>query len=556
MATISEVKLWADVGYMEGDVEIPKIGASLPTPTLTIEGPFNPSKGRLFSQIQIPENWYNLRNVSYIAISLFLNNGALQTVYGWIDSVVMLSDSVESPMCEINWHVDYWRTYAASMTFKGGLVKRAPSSSFPQTQAMTRWDVNDDSVINFMDTFVTYLLDTVPLYWLYISYVRSSSNSSVVKHYVAPLCGYPYLSSSPRVNYIWCGNSSDPQQTLTVQNIITDSWDEGMGLDPSKIKGAWILPIPPNSLSGSGTFTDPYKVEGWIGAKPTTSALYAHFEEDSITHTGTPDSDPFGVFEAEILNGAQTTDTAKYSIIGFDGEVIGDLPWGRYVSSLYYRVVMSANSCYMQIRTGVTTGHTQGTCFSIPAPVVDSIENAYSTYNYSGQRQYDMTMRQLGVYQQVAGATQSAIGGAIAGGVSGGGAVGAAAGSALGATSSLISAGLSQYVWNPAIQEAQDVLVSKQSSGLLISGSAVVDTIFHGTCPKLIKMVADDASISRRSSVLGRYGYSVNTAYDSCQSLINSGGPLQISNLSIRGNAPVEAKQYVKALFERGVKLV
>lgn len=69
-------------------------------------------------------------------------------------------------------------------------------------------------------------------------------------------------------------------------------------------------------------------------------------------------------------------------------------------------------------------------------------------------------------------------------------------------------------------------------------------------------MVADDATVSKRSSILERYGMVVNKAVADCQSLINAGGPLQISNLSIGGTAPIEAKRYAKQLFERGVKLI
>lgn len=552
MATISEVKLWVDVGYMEGDVEIPKIGASLPTPTLTVEGPFNPSKGRLFSQIQIPEDWYTLRNVSYIAISLSLNNGALQTVYGWIDSVIMLSDNAESPMCEINWHVDYWRTYASAMIFKGGLVKRAPSSSFPQTQAMTTWTVSDDSVVAFEHGLINYPyasspnVISIPLYFLYISYVNTSGSYTSIRPIVVPLNTNLITETTISYKYLKLPDDSTAAITMSLQDLMNGYWEERLSLDPSKIKGAWVLPIPPNGLSGTGTQADPYTMTGWKGVKNGS----AYFLLDDALY-----DEAYGQYEANILNGASTTDTTKYIITGFDGEVVGELPWGKYVSTLYYRVVISGNSCYMQIRTN-KNAHAEGTCFTIPAPVVDTVENAISTYNYSGQREYDMSMRQLGVYQQLAGSTQSAIGGAIAGGVSGAGPAGIAAGAGIGLGTSLLSAGLNQFVWNPAIQEAQDTLVSKQSSGLLVSGANYIDTIFLGRSPRLVKMIADSASINRRSSVLGRYGYSVNTAYDSCQSLINSGGPLQISNLSIRGNVPVEAKQYVKALFERGVKLV
>ena len=55
---------------------------------------------------------------------------------------------------------------------------------------------------------------------------------------------------------------------------------------------------------------------------------------------------------------------------------------------------------------------------------------------------------------------------------------------------------------------------------------------------------------------MGEFGYQVDIYEVNCQTIINAGGPLQISNLSIGGTAPIEAKRYAKQLFERGVKLI
>lgn len=545
MASITQIRLWTDVGYMEGDIEIPKIGASLPSASLTLEGPFNPSKSRLFSQIQIPTSWTTVRYATYLEATYEMSTGESIKIYGWVDSVTLLSDSDDSPMVQVDWHVDYWRTYNSQMTFVGGLVKRAPSSSFPQTQSITRWEVNNDSIISFMTSFTYHIDKSIPLYWLMISYIDTVGTYSVCSYYTAPLCGANTITVQ---NYISI-SGADPATTIDISDLMYGSWDEKLGLDPSKIKGVWISPISPNTLTGDGTKTNPYTMSGWYGQK-LSGASAAIFK--AFTAMG---NNLFAEYDASILNDAVTTDTSKYAITGFDGEVVGSLPWGVTVSNLYYRLVMSANSAYIQIRTGIN-GHAEGTCYTIPLPVVDTIENAYSTYNYSGQRDYDMSMRQLGVYQQLAGTTQSAIGGAIAGGTSGAGIAGAAVGAASGAGMSLVGAGLNQWVFNPMTQSAKDELVSKQSDGLLISGASYIDTIYHGRVPRLVLMLADSASSSRRSMVCSRYGYQVNTVYSSCQSLINSGGALQISGLSIRGSAPTEAKQYVKSLFERGVKLV
>ena len=132
---------------------------------------------------------------------------------------------------------------------------------------------------------------------------------------------------------------------------------------------------------------------------------------------------------------------------------------------------------------------------------------------------------------------------------------GAGVGFVSGALGGVASYALSEGLFNPQTQGLKDALVSKQSDGLIISGAGY-DAIFKGSPPRLISMVADDATVSKRSSILERYGMVVNKAVADCQSLINAGGPLQISNLTIGGTAPIEAKRYAKQLFERGVKLI
>ena len=98
-------------------------------------------------------------------------------------------------------------------------------------------------------------------------------------------------------------------------------------------------------------------------------------------------------------------------------------------------------------------------------------------------------------------------------------------------------------------------MVAKQSDGLIIAGNGI-EFIRNGQSITLNKLVGNQSSVARRSSLMGEFGYQVDIYEDNCQSIINAGGPLQISNLSIGGTAPIEAKRYAKQLFERGVKLV
>ena len=114
---------------------------------------------------------------------------------------------------------------------------------------------------------------------------------------------------------------------------------------------------------------------------------------------------------------------------------------------------------------------------------------------------------------------------------------------------------MSEGVFNPASQHLKDELVAKQSDGLIIAGNGL-DFIRNGQPITLKKLVGNDSSVSRRSSLLAEFGYSVDMYESNCQAIINAGGPLQISNLSIGGTAPIEAKRYAKQLFERGVKLI
>ena len=41
-----------------------------------------------------------------------------------------------------------------------------------------------------------------------------------------------------------------------------------------------------------------------------------------------------------------------------------------------------------------------------------------------------------------------------------------------------------------------------------------------------------------------------------CTALISAGGPLAIENLVVRGPIPAEAKQYIKARFANGVRII
>ena len=546
MAKIVSLDLWKDVGYTEGDYEIPAVNIALPlvTADISISDTIIPSKSGVFSKMQIKRSWEELRYISYLKATYELSSGNETVIYGWVDSVTLLSDSEDAPMCQLDWHIDYWRTYKGSAVFGKGLVKRKSEFNAPQMSQPIYWEMDDPAVIKFEGTETTGTADRV-MYWLYVAYLETFSGSSTYT-YIEYRCA-PLGETDTYIKDSISGGSSG--KSLPLNSLLKGTWEETLGFDPSKVKGAWILPIPPCELTGSGNPSDPYFLGTQWTVNKNSNASYYYF------YLGSTIPSPTEEFVYTLSDPIATSDLYKYVITGFDGEIVGELPWGLETSQLTCRVCLSGASCYMQIRQN-TDSHALGQCYTIPAPTVDTVENALSTYYYTGQREYDMQMRQIQVYSQIAGSSTNAIGGAIAGGTSGGGAIGAGAGAVLGLATSLIGAGLNQHVFNPMQQEAKDSLVSKQSSGLLLSGATIIDTIFHGKTPRLARLKADDVSITRWKSKTARYGFECSVNYDSCQSLVAEGGPLQITDLTVSGNIPSEAKVYIKSLFARGVNII
>lgn len=535
MATISDLTMWKDCGFLEGDVRAPKIGATLPAGDYHLQESISPPKSRLFSQLQLKEEWTTLREMSYLRAVYELGSESI-TIYGWIDAVTLLSDSEEAPMTAVDWHVDYWRTYNQQMTFRGGRIRRSNSSQFPQSIPMLRWEFSENvlslpkrSDVGSEGFYQDYV-------WVVFAYINDISELAI---------GYFMAGGT---NLYLKSTDSDPPTMPNRGNMASGKWVSMLGLSTTKIKGAWVINYDPIVTTGSGLKDSPIQV--------TTQGFFEyHTHGSGATKTGWIEESTHRLDEFTIsTDPIATGDVVKYVLTGVDGETIGELPWGRTVTELRFRLIVSANTCYTQVRTDIN-GHSEGTCFSIPATILDMNENAWSDYNYSGQREYDVNAKSLQAREKLTGSLISTgLSGAIMGQAFGG-----PLGAGIGAVGGLATAGvdyaMSEGVFNPASQHLKDELVAKQSDGLIIAGNGL-DFLRNGQRITLKKLVGNDSSISRRASLLAEFGYSVDVHETNCQPIINAGGPLQISNLSIGGTAPIEAKRYAKQLFERGVKLI
>lgn len=547
MATLT-LSVWRDTGYTEGTLEVPSKTSSLPTPTFTFSN-LHPSRDKLFSESQVPHAYEDLYDCSYVRAVIDMNNGDDVTVYGWIDSVTASSDTPNSPMTIIRWHIDYWRTYLSKATFKGGLVKRRPLlkdeegkdiDSYPPQSYPVRYMTVDGTPVD---------ITRPQSYWWVLATLSTTKFQGDPMISIA----FPVSASSPSTNITISVNN---YHAPSFNDLITGYWIAELGLDPASIYGVFLSPISPNvNMSAWGAFGNTYKPE------TGTEATYGSYMATSLN----------ALSEYSVTGVADITpsDTENYVITGFDGEVIGSLPWGINVTQWTYRVILDTSSAYIQIRFDGIDSHAEGLCFTIPLITVPVGANAWSSYVYSGARQADiMQMRaetEKAGLSGLASAGTSALTGAASGAMLGaiGGPIGVAGGAALGAVTSsgagLLNTATTYGVsskYNDVFQDITDYRMAHQSNGLLMSGTGFDNARFGNSEIKLVKLVPDSYSVDVRAVDIEMYGVHVSEPVTSTQSLINAGGPLQIANLTVTGSIPVEAKQYFRERFAGGVRIV
>lgn len=569
MSTVSQLKMWKDVGFTETCMEVPKASSVLPTPDLTFSD-LNPTKARMFSEIRVPEDYVTLLDYSYLSIVVEGNNGPDRTFYGWIDSVEMVSDTLGAPMTAVHWHVDLWRTYFPRAEFGSGIVRRRTASGDLPPQPYPHRFLVPGTVKNLV---------TGGVFWVIVNVVKNVEGGTpeepVTYSEFETRC-YP-ISRSLDVYYVG-GGGGTAVQVPNISETVAGRWDELWGIDPESVTGAFISPIPPSTVNGSGTQSSPFTILSY-GSGSGVSRGYLYFRPATAQYSVLGPSIPI---EADLGAAYTTTDVDRYVFTGFDGEVAGEVPWGSTVRYYTYRLVISSTSCYMEFRFSATrdagtfesvrymNSRAQGTCFTLPCITLDVTSNSWSSYNYSGSRSYEMSSRQLesdkrlqeGQMDVVTNTIMGAMSGATAGGsgfltgLFGGGVAGAAVGGAAAgvATEAALAA---QYayettVYNDRVQELSDYKAATQTNGILTPGTDW-DSVFYGRVPSLVKMSTDSYSQTQRSNDMAVYGAHVSEPKSDCTSTIAGEGPLQIANLVVKGDVPPVAKNHIKQRFAQGV---
>ena len=557
MSTITQIRLWYDTGFTEGCTEVPRINGSLPTPSFTYDASFTPSTSDIFSRLKLRVPYTTLMNCSYLAISLDMNNGTDKVFYGWIDKVNIISDTESNPLTEILWHVDLWRTYIPSVTVGSGMVNRRPlltNDSVPPQSYPYRSETVNGSPIYFEDWDGAVAQDRWSIIFTfnynYKSQTTNEDGSQTIDiNYTASGVGtFPVSRANPQVRQS-VGSYTAP----SLFEVVNGQWDELLGLDPDSIKGVFIVPGT-NLVSG-------YLISAYKISQPEDASC-GFYKADGMSF-GT-----LGSLAMTLPSTVMTDDINTYYITGFDGEIIGALPWGIPVNSLYYMLIIDSSAAYLQIRAGGEDAHIEGTCFTIPLPTLEVSSNAWSSYVYSGARSADLMQKQLEAEQArestyvstISNVSSSVASSAMLGSL--GGPVGSLGGALIGGASSIISGTIgaeanyaltTKYI--DAFQNITDYRTARQTNGLLISGSGFT-CLATGRRPALFKATKDNYSVQQRANDISLYGVHVSEPRSSCQSLIQQGGPIQITNAVVTGSVPVEAKQYIRQRLAQGVRMI
>lgn len=555
MSAITRIRAWSNPGFTEDGPEAPHYGFTLPTPSQDLRNlDYEPSVSRIFSEFKIAGAvWESWRGMSFLEVTYSWNNSLSNTVlYGFIDEVELLSDSDNAAAVRVRWHVDEWMTYLPSATLGFGHVLRRPVGAADPIQSYERkrWFSDTVSTVVPVKRLGSSYFD---VWWVLLAYGETTpSQEKIVSFFTYPV--------GKNDEYLY-GLSADPTPEATLFPGLSDSimgrWDEFLGLDPSGIYGAWLLPCPPmgTELSGTATLLNPLicTASGWDSYGENSGGAGRVAFKSGWGSSYQRYDDIFPVETTYFGTAKAPTEMKPVHILGFTGESVGELPIGGSYQTYTYRVIASATECYLEVRFDSDLSRIQGTCFSIPALPLDLTENAWSSYQYSGQRRYDIDARNN---QSIKSGIESATSGALTGALMGGfGPMGAAAGAAGGAIAGGVSLGVDLLWFNEAEQGLKDRLAANQTPGILLSGGAW-DAMVNGNTIRAVTLKMDTYSKDRADSERSLVGVKVDEYNSSNDTVRASTGFYQIVNLAVTGSIPNSAKRSIANRFAKGVRLI
>lgn len=514
--TIKKLKMWKDPGYTEECVEVPPVGSWLmPAADYENTQDLRPRKYATLTQIELPISFSECWDMSYLYMEAEDDGGEVK-VFGWIRGIERTATAEEA--VRISWVPDYWRSFAASLTFGRGTVTKTSKATYerPMRIQPRLWLVNSRELLGDA-TGTAPNWDAVN----YIILARIKTENSITS-----------------VEYLhWqVGQANTP----SLADVFNGKLDEDLGLDPQEIIGVWISPVGPASYAGTythGTYS--------VSIAGTTV-------QGTVSH---------------VLQTPIKVDSAHRIIISdYLGAPLGEVPWGFTLTGWVCRLDYGTTGCniIVDLQTQEGTAPEEGLRLTLPAFSLPVTSNAWSTYNYSGQREYDKRIREINKNQKavdgITGSATSAISGALTGALIGaaGGPIGAAAGAAIGLGTSLLGAGIgyaTQGGFDDALQAASDKLYSNQSNSLLLSAGGIAWYNIGNKGYNVVFLEPDTVSKLEIDNFIAINGYDTEIPTANTGAFLD-GGPVQIKDLQITGPVPPAAKTAIKNKLEAGVYII
>ena len=518
-----------------------------------------PRKGKEFEEMELDIAWDEFAGCKLFATPKLvvikfpsLNMaGAYTFVYGWVDDAEPVATKGPQTNTRIKWHVDWWLTWAdynwfmesgqmqilanwfpRRVTIGAGRLLKGPSQfARPSSSAPRKWLL--DSAVNMIDDRDPYF--DIGVWWAVMCTTKTSG---------AP----PLEVITDIVYYFWpIGEKISGAANTSPDwvSIYTGQIEEEIGIDPSRIQGFWLAPFKP-----------------WTGGEVRDLTGVSVYELTSVLSGN--------VNIKTLTENVQTDDKHKIVFTDPTGAEMFTAPWGITFKNIvtWFDIGTSAASlCVYLGETDIPIEERQGVegrFFSFPLPSLPVTENAWSSYVYSGQRDYDMQQKAIqrdrSAVNGIAGIGTQAIGGALAGTAAAPG-PGTALGAVAGLASGIIGTAVNYFTageFDSRDQRNVDNLTSRQTAGMIVNAGGYYGLIQpYGSMIgwNMLTMVRDPVSLAEIEVEQEELGYDTDTYVVDCTNLISAGGPLRIEGLRVRGDIPKEGKEYIAGLFSRGVHI-
>lgn len=575
---ISKLLLWKDVGFNDGSVEVPSYAECLKIIDSTADntlGNLAASANRMFSELKLPLTYTEAREYSYLKMEY-----DSKSYYGWIDSVEIVSDTVVDEQHRysevlVRWHVDLWRTYYTSASLGYGRVTRrigglGITMTPPQNPAYIAKIYSKAMTDPYGgDVWWVCIACTGKLpasegetgekiTWQGTRFfpVKVFSTDEQYKYWTEDHGGRLKIRRKAGDNEYYVPNLYD---------VVFGNFSELLGVAPSQIQSVYISPVAPmkytvyngvyqlDLIQGAGTqYREGVGIDKY---NPTElAAFFATFDTFDELQSQVPQG----------LIGLSTSDTQSVVVLDCFRNIVATLPYGFTIETFNRRLVKSGSEFWAVYRLVGDDSAAMGMEIKVPLPSFPLSSNSWSEYVFSGERSVAVESKRLqnlmtlgnGLVGTATGAGQGAILGGVKGGAYGTNVMmGASIGAITSSAGALASYGLGK-MFNDRLQDLEDYAKANQLDTTILSGSSN-DFIRYGLSGVTFGLLSVDSySATRFQNSVQLNGYKVDEPTADCSTYQNRTGPLQIRNLIVYGNIPVEAKNYIKQRFDDGIRLI